>query len=94
MNLARIRRDIAAAQTYFDYVEGRATAAGGLMALIALQPNRRVYTLGVTFPDVLPKRYAASDSQAADARVVAPHLHERPDLLSCIHTFGIQAGTT
>ena len=54
MNLARIRRDIAAAQTYFNYVEGRATAAGSLMALIALQPNRRVYTLGVSFPQSYP----------------------------------------
>ena len=51
MNLARIRRDIAAAQQYFDYVEDRATAAGSLMALIALQTSRRVYTLGVTFPE-------------------------------------------
>ena len=41
MNLARIRRDIAVAQQYFDYVEDRATAAGGLMALIALQTSRR-----------------------------------------------------
>ena len=54
MSLARIRRDIAAAQQYFDYVEGRATAAGGLMALIALQTSRRVYTLGVLFPDSYP----------------------------------------
>ena len=54
MNLARIRRDIAAAQQYFDYVEDRATAAGSLMALIALQTSRRVYTLGVTFPESYP----------------------------------------
>ena len=54
MNLTRIRRDIADAQRYFDYVEGRATAAGGVMALVALQPSRRIYTLGVTFPDSYP----------------------------------------
>lgn len=54
MNLARIRHDIAEAQQYFDYVEGRATAAGGVVALVALQPNRRIYTLGVTFPDTYP----------------------------------------
>ena len=54
MNLARIRRDIAVAQEYFDYVEGRATAAGGLMALVALQTSRRIYTLGLSFPQSYP----------------------------------------
>ena len=54
MNLARIRSDIADARQYFDYVEGWATATGGVMALVALQPSRRIYTLGVTFPDVYP----------------------------------------
>ena len=54
MNLARIRQDIVAAQQYFNYVEGRATAAGGLMALVALQTSRRFYTLGVSFPESYP----------------------------------------
>ena len=54
MNLARIRQDIAAAQQYFDYVEGHATPTGGVMALIALQTSRRVYTLGVSFPGSYP----------------------------------------
>ena len=54
MNLGRIRRDIAAAQMYFDYVEERPTLAGGLMALVALQTSRRIYTLGVTFPEAYP----------------------------------------
>ena len=54
MNLARIRSDIAAAQEYFDFVEGRPTPSGGLMALIAVQTNRRIYTLGVTFPESYP----------------------------------------
>ena len=54
MNLARVRRDIATAQQYFDYVEGRATPAGGLMALVALQTSRRIYTLGVSFPESYP----------------------------------------
>ena len=54
MNLARIRQEIAAAQRYFDYVEGHATTTGGVMALIALQTSKRVYTLGVSFPEVYP----------------------------------------
>ena len=54
MNLVRIRQDIAAAQRYFEFVEGHATATGGVMALIALQTSRRVYTLGVSFPDAYP----------------------------------------
>ena len=54
MNLARIRGDIAAAQQYFDYVEGQATPAGSLMALVALQTSRRIYTLGVSFPESYP----------------------------------------
>ncbi len=54
MDLARVRRDIAAARQYFDYVEGSATAVGGLMALVALQTSRRIYTLGVSFPESYP----------------------------------------
>ena len=54
MNLARIRQDIVAAQQYFDYVEGHATSKGGVMALIALQTSRRIYTLDVSFPASYP----------------------------------------
>lgn len=54
MNLARIRGEIAAAQQYFDYVEGHPTVEGGVMALLALQTTRRVYTLAVSFPDAYP----------------------------------------
>lgn len=54
MNLTRIRSDINAAQQYFDYVEGWATSAGGLMAVVAIQTNKRIYTLGVSFPDTYP----------------------------------------
>ena len=54
MNLTRVRSDIAAAQQYFEYVEGRATAAGGLMVLVALQTSKRFYTLGVSFPESYP----------------------------------------
>ncbi len=54
MNLTRIRCEIVAAQQYFDYVEGHATAEGGVMALIALQTSRRAYTLGVSFPESYP----------------------------------------
>ena len=54
MNLERVRGDIAAAQQYFEYVEGRPTTEGGLMALIALQTSGRLYTLGVSFPESYP----------------------------------------
>ena len=54
MNLVRIRRDIVNAQQHFDYVEAHPTDTGGLMALVALQTVRRVYTLAVTFPDTYP----------------------------------------
>lgn len=54
MNLTRIRSDIGAARQYFDYVEGWATPAGGLMAVVALQTSRRFYTLGVSFPEAYP----------------------------------------
>ena len=54
MSLARIRQEIAAAQQYFDYVEGHPTVQGGVMALIALETSRHVYTLAVTFPDSYP----------------------------------------
>ena len=75
MNLARVRRDIAAAQQYFDYVEGRATAAGGLMALVALQTSRRIYTLGVSFPGLYPN--------------VMPEVQVRkPELSWSPHTYG------
>ena len=57
MNLARIRRDIAAAQQYFDYVEDRATAAGSLMALIAADEQTRLDP-GRHLSRVLPERDA------------------------------------
>ena len=54
MSLARIRREIAEAQEYFDYVEGHPTVQGGVKALIALETSRRVYILAVTFPESYP----------------------------------------
>ena len=54
VNLARIRRDIVNAQQHFEYVEAHPTDTGGLMALVALQTARRVYTLAVTFPHTYP----------------------------------------
>lgn len=54
MNLARIRRDIASAQQRFDYVEVHPTSNGGVMALVAVQTTRRVYTLAISFPDAYP----------------------------------------
>ena len=71
MDLARIRQDIAAAQQYFEWVEGRATPAGGLMAVIALQPSRRVYMLGVTFPESYP-------NAMPDVEVRRPRLQSSP----------------
>ena len=74
MNLLRVRQEIAAAQNYFDFVEGHATPEGGVMALVALQTNRRLYTLGVTFPDGYPN--------------VMPQVHVRkPELAPSLHRY-------
>ena len=54
MSVARIRGEIVAAQQYFDYVEGHPTPEGGVMALIALETSRHVYTLAVSFPEYYP----------------------------------------
>ncbi len=54
MNLARIQLDIKSAQQQFDYVEVHPTSNGGVMALVALQTVRRVYTLAVNIPDAYP----------------------------------------
>lgn len=54
MNLQRIWHDIKKAQGQFDYVEGHPTTNGGVMAMVALQTTRRVYTLEITFPDTYP----------------------------------------
>ena len=70
----RVRREIALAQEYFDFVEGHATAEGGVMALLALQTNRRVYTLGVSFPVTYPN--------------AMPEVHVRkPELVPSPHRF-------
>ena len=62
MNLARIRRDIAAAQQYFDYVEDRATAAGSLMAL--MQPIEDMI--------IRSHKYPAAPTQLAAGRPRPP----------------------
>ena len=54
MNLARIRQEIFSAQRYFEYVEGHPTPDGRVMALIALQTTRHVYTMAVSFPETYP----------------------------------------
>ena len=54
MNLTRVRQDIASAQQHFDYVESHATSDGKLMALVALQTSRQLYTLSVQFPENYP----------------------------------------
>ena len=54
MNLARVRQDIARAQQNFDYVEAHDTNDGKLMALIALQTNKHLYTLAIKFPNSYP----------------------------------------
>ena len=54
MNPARVRQEIVAAQRYFDYVEGHPTVEGGVMALIAVETSRHVYTMAVSFPESYP----------------------------------------
>ncbi len=75
MNVARVRREIAAANQYFDYVEGHPTAEGGVMALIALETSRDLYTLNVFFPEYYPSSM--------------PEVHvRRPTLESSPHKYG------
>lgn len=80
MNPARILREIAAAQQYFDYVEGHPTVEGGVKALIALETSIRVYTLAVSFPEAYP-------NGMPDVHVRQPHLapspHRFPDNRIC-----------
>ena len=74
MNLARVRQEIVAAQRYFDYVEGHPTVEGGVMALIALETTRHVYTMAVSFPESYPN--------------AMPEVHvRRPALRPSPHTY-------
>ena len=61
MNVMRVRREIIAAKEYFNYVEGHPTAEGGVMALVALQISRDIYTLSILFqedyPNSMPEVY-------------------------------------
>ena len=85
MNLARIPREIAAAQQYFDYVEGHPTAEGGVMALIALETSRHIYVLAVSFPESYPSSMpevhvrqpalASSPHQYVNNRICYLHPH-------------------
>ena len=72
MSLARIRREIAAAQQYFDYVEGHPTVEGGVMALIALETSRHVYILAVSFPESFPNAMPEVDVRKP-ALASSPH---------------------
>lgn len=54
MNVARVRREIAEASQYFDYVEGHPTEEGGVRALVALQTSGDIYTVDVSFPETYP----------------------------------------
>ena len=80
MNLSRIRREIADAQRYFDYVEGHPTVEGGVMALIALQTSRRVYTLDVRFPQSYP---SAMPQVHVRQPALASSPHRYPDSQIC-----------
>ncbi len=71
MNVMRVRQEIAAAREYFDYVEGHPTAEGGVMALVALQTSRDIYTLNVFFPEHYP-------SSMPEVRVRRPELERSP----------------
>lgn len=80
MNLARIRQEIAAAQRYFDYVEGHPTGEGGVMALIALQTARHVYTMAVSFPDSYPNAMPEVHVRRPE---LAPSPHRYPNNRIC-----------
>ena len=80
MNLARIRQEIAAAQRYFDYVEGHPTGEGGVMVLIALQTAKQVYTMAVSFPESYPN---AMPEVHVRRPVLAPSPHRYPNNRIC-----------
>lgn len=50
----RISDEITSAQRYFDYVENHSSDSDGMMVLVALQTNMRIYTLEISFPQSYP----------------------------------------
>ena len=93
MNLARVRQEIVAAQRYFDYVEGHPTVEGGVMALIALETSRHVYTLAVSFPESYPN--AMPEVHVRRPRCIHRCTCTRTtESASYIRTCGTQDGTT
>ena len=54
MNVDRVRQEIADARNYFEFVEGHPTTEGGVMALVALQADRVIYTLNIHFLEDYP----------------------------------------
>ena len=80
MNLARIRREIEAAQRHFDYVEGHPTGGGGVMVLVALQTARQLYTMAVSFPESYPN--TIPDVQVRKP-ALAPSPHRYPNDRIC-----------
>lgn len=84
MDLARIRREIAAAQHYFDYVEGHRTDQGAVKALVALSTRRDIYTLDVLFPESYP--YAMPDVHVRRPTLTwSPHRYSN-DKICYLHT--------
>ena len=82
MNLNRIRREIARAQEYFNFVESHPTVEGGVMSLIALDTSRRVYTLAVLFPASYPNRMPKVYVRKP-ALQRSPHRYRYPDNQIC-----------
>lgn len=74
MDLARVRREIAEAQSHFSFVESHPTASGSLYVLAALQTSQnRIYTLAITFPDAYPYSHPEVVIRQPAIQAGAPH---------------------
>ena len=85
MSLARIRQEIAAAQRYFDYVEGHPTDQGSVKVLVALQTRRDIYTLDVFFPESYPNGMPAVHVRRP-ALAASPHRYSN-DKICYLHPY-------
>ena len=80
MKVARVRREIAEASQYFDYVEGHRTIMGGMKALVALQTSGDIYTLDVSFPETYPNSMPEVDVRRP---ALGPSPHRFSDTRIC-----------
>jgi ubiquitin-protein ligase len=74
MDVARIRREVAAAQAGFSYVECHSTSDTKPYVLAALQTSQsRIYTLTISFPDAYPYALPTVSIRKPEIHSSAPH---------------------